>query len=865
MPQVITEQHVVKGQKHQGFLMRKWKISLMGINANGEEEPLPYVERVEYLLHETFAQPLRKVTEYPFVLQEKGWGEFDMKIKLYFVDNATAPFVLDHDLNFQATHYEVPHTLTFKPDLKSSFLKLLNQPVETITDRGSRLSSNGNGVDAKTNKRHRDDSHNKKSKRAKDYDSSDNDSSANASGDDEIDIHALAEKFQLLEADDLIDLVKLVKANQTSDMYVKEDGEDRRTVEESLKQKLGDFYKDIEHLPYGSTAAKLSLPMFGQLLDKPTTSKKRTFFEIVESDIELHSGFCPVAMVARSGAGKTSMLVQISRKHFVIYAMCQTKKSRTLDFTNENFSILASDVERIAQDVPFPEQDAESDDQLFDKIKVYDNNLNPGLTPEQFFREQINGGAKTITKLIRRLSGFDSGTIQTMLSEVDDQLRSFLQPRGQPKRGLVIALNEAHIADTDILTKKLVEMLGMVINMDGCEIPPEKKIELTGRVRFTTNVVDQLAQVVHSRHQSKQKLLNDAVDESLMASRKPIEANVQLLLDTDHSGAITDLFSRMVIASNLTRNEITFVFQEEIDFVNYALCELQDKGDELIDVVEEYLKKSDDEPKFLKYLDQFSSILPSLGTSSSLNAEIFERLIGILPFVKDVEKLPRRCKDIKFMINELGTASQLGYPNGVKGDVEFLRKSPCGELLFPDNLTRPGLVLPLSDGIYMSGALKLWSSAIDSDTHLPNTRSSDLRLCFCKADGSLNMQIEAYRDDFESFQKIKGIPRIHLAFPSVQGGTPKSHVDGDDVLVYIDLSNMEDLFDEGDYTQTLKGMVKYMCDSKESDMQRGQSCACKKTHCNLEKGRCPVTELEENAAQSASVKAVRMLKRISLL
>lgn len=35
----------------------------------------------------------------------------------------------------------------------------------------------------------------------------------------------LAQKFQELEPDDLVELVKLVKANQTADMYVKEDGE----------------------------------------------------------------------------------------------------------------------------------------------------------------------------------------------------------------------------------------------------------------------------------------------------------------------------------------------------------------------------------------------------------------------------------------------------------------------------------------------------------------------------------------------------------------------------------------------------------------------------------------------------------------
>jgi hypothetical protein len=57
--QVITDQHILKGQKENGFPVRKWKISLMGINANGEEESLPYVDHVEYILHQSFEQPLR--------------------------------------------------------------------------------------------------------------------------------------------------------------------------------------------------------------------------------------------------------------------------------------------------------------------------------------------------------------------------------------------------------------------------------------------------------------------------------------------------------------------------------------------------------------------------------------------------------------------------------------------------------------------------------------------------------------------------------------------------------------------------------------------------------------------------------------
>ncbi|KAF9940086.1 hypothetical protein BGZ65_008326 [Modicella reniformis] len=248
--QIITEQHVVKGQKQHGFSMRKWKIYLMGIDANGEEEPLPYVDHVEYLLHHTFEQPLRKVTEYPFALQEKGWGEFDMKVVLYFADKTSEPYVLEHDLNFQLNQYEVPHTLTFKPDLTPSFMKLLHQSAETISSRENRLSNSGGERDTKTNKRGREDMLMPTTKRIKGDRSSDDDNSIAGSEDDwnnEIDIHVLAEKFQQLQADDLLDLVQLVKANQTSEMYIREDGEagefhiDLRTLGSDLLQQLWQF------------------------------------------------------------------------------------------------------------------------------------------------------------------------------------------------------------------------------------------------------------------------------------------------------------------------------------------------------------------------------------------------------------------------------------------------------------------------------------------------------------------------------------------------------------------------------------------------------------------------------------------------
>ncbi|KAF9436006.1 hypothetical protein BGZ76_005041 [Entomortierella beljakovae] len=251
---VITDQKVVKGQKQQGFPMRKWRISLCGLNSNGDEEPMDYVDYVEYILHDTFETPVRKVMEYPFSLQEKGWGEFDMKIALYFTDNSMPPFIFDHDLNFQSSHYEVPQTITFKTDLKSSFIKLLNLSSGSTSDRDS---SNDSAADSISHKRRRDAIGKEKSMRIKGDHSSDDDSRADssgmASGDDwgsKVDVHLLAKKFQLLQAEDLVELVQLVKANQTSDMYVKEDGEagefhiDLRTLGNDL---LSELWRFCEH------------------------------------------------------------------------------------------------------------------------------------------------------------------------------------------------------------------------------------------------------------------------------------------------------------------------------------------------------------------------------------------------------------------------------------------------------------------------------------------------------------------------------------------------------------------------------------------------------------------------------------------
>jgi hypothetical protein len=62
--------------------------------------------------------------EEPYILQEKGWGEFDMRVVLYFTDNVTDPQVLLFDLNFALSNYSKTHTVEF-PNASPELLKLL--------------------------------------------------------------------------------------------------------------------------------------------------------------------------------------------------------------------------------------------------------------------------------------------------------------------------------------------------------------------------------------------------------------------------------------------------------------------------------------------------------------------------------------------------------------------------------------------------------------------------------------------------------------------------------------------------------------------------------------------------------------------
>jgi len=61
----------------------RWTVYVRG----AENEDLSYfIQRVVFYLHDSYSEPVRVIDHAPFELTEEGWGQFDIKIEIYFHD-----------------------------------------------------------------------------------------------------------------------------------------------------------------------------------------------------------------------------------------------------------------------------------------------------------------------------------------------------------------------------------------------------------------------------------------------------------------------------------------------------------------------------------------------------------------------------------------------------------------------------------------------------------------------------------------------------------------------------------------------------------------------------------------------------------
>jgi len=257
--------------------------------------------------------------------------------------------------------------------------------------------------------------------------------------------------------------------------------------------------------------------------------------------------------------------------------------------------------------------------------------------------------------------------------------------------------------DVDNLLKK-------AIDLSDCEIPPAKRQRLTGRPRFSANVIGHLMEKNDSDTDTKQDVLNCAIDSAIDQAKNGLKIIMCNLLTNDKTGKIAHLLSRMVLAYKLHNGKVSFASILEADFVNNALCSLHNDSDGIhlimdeplvIEVVEEELKSRNVDPAFLEYLDKFNQVVENLGTGTTVKGNILEPLIrrclqrfnGFdltnLPFLKGFKALPTWCKGLKLQIDEVNTANGFGYNgHGHDADLEFLKNRPANKMLIEQSGTR---------------------------------------------------------------------------------------------------------------------------------------------------------------------------------
>jgi YEATS domain-containing protein 4 len=71
------------GKKADEHNTHQWTLYLRGPN---HEDLSACIEKVVFQLHASFAQPLRELTAPPYEVTERGWGEFEAQIRIFWKD-----------------------------------------------------------------------------------------------------------------------------------------------------------------------------------------------------------------------------------------------------------------------------------------------------------------------------------------------------------------------------------------------------------------------------------------------------------------------------------------------------------------------------------------------------------------------------------------------------------------------------------------------------------------------------------------------------------------------------------------------------------------------------------------------------------
>lgn len=112
----------------------QWRVFVKGVH---DEDISYWLKKVQFKLHETYAQAVRTIEQPPFEVSETGWGEFEIQIKLYFVPESTEkPQTLWHSLKLHPYGNDIEGKRERREKVTSQNYEevIFNEPVEQFYD-----------------------------------------------------------------------------------------------------------------------------------------------------------------------------------------------------------------------------------------------------------------------------------------------------------------------------------------------------------------------------------------------------------------------------------------------------------------------------------------------------------------------------------------------------------------------------------------------------------------------------------------------------------------------------------------------------------------------------------------------------------
>ncbi|VIO99785.1 Uncharacterized protein BM_BM17097 [Brugia malayi] len=103
------------------------------------EDPSKYIRKVQFKLHDSYANATRMVEKPPYEVTETGWGEFEIQIRIYFVDVNEKP-MRKMSIVQEKKFEEVEYRLDRLREKSERLIKACYDEDEEVDDLKSQIS-----------------------------------------------------------------------------------------------------------------------------------------------------------------------------------------------------------------------------------------------------------------------------------------------------------------------------------------------------------------------------------------------------------------------------------------------------------------------------------------------------------------------------------------------------------------------------------------------------------------------------------------------------------------------------------------------------------------------------------------------------